>query len=263
MASSPARPKESSSKTSPYTASLRDGANGGPTLRDVPWQRVQRESSKVQVLKRKNDEELATLNNVHVALLRRHTTTYHRLTAEISVLKVANKVFENTLDLIANEKQLLEVSLRDAAEQQDKDHALLVICNKRTKELEQQHGALERAAQESEEAIAASEHLCKFGGRAESWRNKYRTLIEKNRAMEERLELLAVQACCLCDKPATLEMDCCKALICGACFSGWKIEKQAANVSISCLYCRASPATTRTLCRPVLMGTSQTPIHLE
>lgn len=221
------------------------------------------ECERVQALKRRHDEELANLNVLHVRTKTVMSNNLDNINTEILRLERESTVHQATQILILEEMQLLEASLLGASEQQDRDQKVIVNCNKRCAELESQSQKLSKSVEEAEESLAASGHLVMIAPKAHAARARYLEINLANKALATRLESLVADMCCLCDKPATLTMECCKALICGACQSSWKAEKAEACVQLSCLYCRASPTSTRSLRRACLLGSAGMPIHVE
>lgn len=219
------------------------------------------ESLEIQTLKRRFDDDFAEANRQHQKLQTPLVNKITKLATVINVAKTRNAACVMKIDEIRGKNELIRHHLGEASRRQDQDHRSLVDCNKRCEGLESRHKTLLHAIQATEHKLVGPSD-CEVG-----WRQRYEELRTCNEESAKRLELISENAaCCLCDLPATLRMECCKVLVCGRCMSRWRAEQTSSPLETgpSCLYCRACPASTRSL-RPLALslGSQGMPIHVE
>lgn len=229
------------------------GMEHPPTLMD--------ESREIQTLKRRFDDDFAEANLQHQKLQTPLVNKLAQLAMLINVAKTRNAACVKKGDVIRGKNELIHHHLGEAARRQDQDHRSLVDCNRRCECLESRHKTLSCAVQATEQKLGAP------SDGEPGWRQRYEVLRTCNEESAKRLEMISeAAACCLCDLPATLRMECCKALVCGCCMSRWRAEQTRGPLATgtSCLYCRACPASTRSL-RPLAqpLELQVMPIHVE
>lgn len=179
---------------------------------------------------------------------------------------------EDEYEDLYDSHQLLSINLQEAEKRQDSDAKVIHLKNKRCTELELENSkhtlrieALETllTADGDGDSVQVTDRMRRTAGASVLWwKERCRTMRAENRTLEDRLALLADEACpMMCERPFSLRMQCCGSKICKVCLDRWTLEKQPTS---TCPYCRAEPSVAVSVDRiAVRPGTVSQPIVIS